>query len=170
MARRGRFRALPVPLAAILLLTLAGCGGSGGGGPTAPRGLTVDAVESRSFELLNGARGRVGEAPLAFDEAAAAVARAHSEAMRDQGFFGHVDPQRGDLGQRLAATAIVFSVAAENLAAVEHDADPAGFAHAHLMDSPGHRQNILDPRFSEVGVGVARAGDGYWITQIFLGR
>lgn len=166
MTRTARTHTPPALLAALLLL--GACGGAGGG-PTAPRGLTVDAVESRSLDLLNEARAGEGVGPLAFNAAAADAARAHSEAMRDKGYFGHVDPQQGDLGQRLAVTTIVFRVAAENLAAVENGADPAGFAHAHLMASAGHRQNILDPRFSEVGVGVARAGDSYWITQIFLG-
>jgi uncharacterized protein YkwD len=37
-----------------------------------------------------------------------------------------------------------------------------------LMGNEEHRTNILDARFTEVGIGVAQRGDTYWMTQIFL--
>ena len=46
--------------------------------------------------------------------------------------------------------------------------DPATAAHLELMASPGQRASILDPRFEQAGVGVARLGESYWVTQIFV--
>lgn len=155
--------------AAILALgALVACGGSGGGSPTAAS-LTVGDIEFQSLALINDSRAGEGLAALGGDPAAAAVARAHSEAMRDGGFFGHSDPATGHgLRQRLRAGGVSFSAAAENLVQVRHGGNPAGVAHAELMASSTHRENILDARFELAGIGVARSGDSYWLTQIFI--
>jgi uncharacterized protein YkwD len=87
-------------LAAIAGL-LAACGGSGGS-PTDPGGGSDAQAESRSFELLNQARRDQGVQPeLAFDPQLAEVARAYSRAMRDRGFFSHIDPEGHDFVFRL---------------------------------------------------------------------
>ena len=69
---------------------------------------------------------------------------------------------------RLRAAGIPFSAAGENLAKITSVPNPAGFAHQQFMDSPGHRDVILDSRFRLAGVGVARSGDTYWLTQIYI--
>lgn len=157
-------------LAGVLAVAVVGCGGGGGGdSPTAPQAqLTIDQVEARSFNLVNQERGNDEVGPLRHNAAAAAVARTHSEAMRDQGFFGHVAPQGGNLRQRLRAGNVAFQGAGENIVQVNHPTDPAGLGHDELMRSAEHRSNILDDSFDSVGVGVARRGDTFWITQIFI--
>ena len=45
---------------------------------------------------------------------------------------------------------------------------PAQVAHKQLMASASHRKNILSPKYRLAGVGVAKAGNTYWITQIFI--
>lgn len=156
----------------LLLLSLGlvlACGG--GSGPTAPVGPAVAEVEQRSFSLLNGARAAAGVTPaFGLDPDVARVARRHSESMRDHGFFGHRDPEGRTLEQRLAEAGISYRGAAENLARVVGAADPAAWAHEQLLASTEHRQNILNGGFELAGVGVARQGDGYWITQVFLKR
>jgi uncharacterized protein YkwD len=160
---------MPPPRALLLfLLVLTACGG-GSGGPTAPDGADVFEVEQRSFALLNAARSAAGVTPaFRLDSAVAEVARRHSESMRDEGYFGHRDPQGRTLIERLAEAGIPYRAAAENLARVSGAPDPAGWAHEQLLDSAEHRGNILDDQFRLVGVGVARRGDSYWLTQIFL--
>ena len=73
-------------------------------------------MEYLSFQLANTARNDSNVQPsLNLDEKITAVARAHSEAMRDQGFFGHNGPD-GGIGARLRAAGIPFCTAGENLA------------------------------------------------------
>jgi uncharacterized protein YkwD len=162
------FRA-SIALAAGLLL-VACSGGGGGAAPTAPTvAPNVPQVEFDSFELVNGARAENDVDPqLDLRERIAEVARQHSEQMRAQGFFAHKDPQGRTVRDRLTEAGIPYSVAAENLARVTNHPNPAGWAHEQLMASEQHRPNILSPEFSLIGVGVAREGESYWITQVFI--
>ncbi len=162
MRARGAGRCGPwVPLLAGVLLA---CGSS----PTAPHEPTPSEVEARSLELVNDARAAAGVPPMSLSEAVAAVARAHSVRMRDEGFFGHMGSDHLGLTARLQAAGIAFHGAAENLARTTGIADPAGFAHTELMASEEHREHILGPDYRLAGVGVARAGDTFWLTQIFI--
>ncbi len=151
---------------AVLVLFIAGCSGSGS--PTEPQSAAVGDVEAQSFGLLNQARAQGGVGTLSLDARVAEVARRHSEAMRDQGFFGHAGSSGEGLRARLRGAGIPFSAAGENLARVNGSPDPAGVAHQMLMNSEEHRENIMEPVFSRAGVGVARSGSSYWVTQIFI--
>lgn len=156
-------------LAVLLLLAaalLVSCGS--GGSPTEPRTLRVSDVEGLSFDLVNAARAESGQNELAFDDELAKVARTHSRAMRDEGFFGHKDPSGNGLRKRLNENGVAFSSAGENLAQVNHGSNPAAVAHQQLMSSPEHRDIILTGKFTKVGVGVARSGDTFWFTQVFV--
>ncbi len=155
----------------LLLLLIGACSGDGGSGvgPTAPSDMSPFQVESVLTDLVNQARSAAGVAPdLALDPGVSQVARAHSEAMRDRGFFSHVDPDGNRLRDRLRSAGIPFRSAGENLAQVGGSSDPAGMAHQMLMDSSSHRENILSGKFSVMGIGVAKRGSEYWITQIFI--
>ena len=155
-------------LAFVGLLGVACGGGGDSGGPTAPLGTTVAEVEFESFQLANAARSESNVQPqLNLNDAIVRVARAHSESMRDQNFFGHQGPD-GGMRARLRAAGISFSIAGENLAKMTSVPNPAGQAHAQFMNSAEHRDVMLDPRFQLAGVGVARSGDTYWLTQIYI--
>lgn len=157
----------------LLLLAVAlaiGCSGSGSDSPTSPQILDAAAVASQSFQLVNRARADEGVGVLAFDDELSRIAREHSEAMRDQGFFSHRDPNGNGLRGRLAAGGVSFSSAGENLAVVSDTANPAGVAHQQLLASPEHRDVMLAKKFDRAGVGVARSGGRYWITQVYLKR
>ncbi|MDH3402159.1 MAG: CAP domain-containing protein [Acidobacteriota bacterium] len=157
-------------IAPVAALVFVACSGGGGSSPTAPVGApSPPQVELDSFGLVNGAREANGVDPqLALRESIAAVARQHSEQMRAGGFFSHQDPQGRLVTDRLAEAGIAFSVAAENLARVTNRPDPARWAHEELMASGEHRPNILSPDVALIGVGVAREGNTYWITQVFI--
>lgn len=155
-------------LAAILLLAPGvACSGSS---PSEPGGTgpSPASVEASAYSRINQSRRDAGVGELFLDPVLGEVARAYSERMRDEGFFGHQDPAGGGLVERLDAAGVSFSIAGENLAHVSGEADPAARAHQLLMGNPDHRANILDGRFTEIGVGVARSGDTFWMTQIFL--
>jgi len=168
MTHARRFLPFPALLFALLPLLLVSCGGSGGGGsPTDPGVQSVAGVESALYQLVNQARVDAGLDPLANDPAIAAVARQHSEEMRDLGYFSHIDPQGLDVAGRFQAAGIQFTTAGENLIRVENATNPASYANDRLLASPVHRANILDPRFTRIGIGAARQGSIWWITENF---
>ena len=154
----------------LLLLGLLAGGCDSSISPTSPNfDASPGEVEFQLFQLTNSARAAADvEPPLTSDPVLVEVAREHSAAMRDDGFFGHVGPDGRGLRQRLDDAGIGYSKAAENLAQVSNVGNPAEFTYDLLMDSERHRANILDPRYTLVGIGVVRSGDAYWITQIFV--
>lgn len=165
-------RSIPLAVVAAALLLGACSGGSGDGRtPTSPLTTNKAAVEFDSFTQLNAAREENEVEPqLDLRERVAEVARRHSENMRDSDFMAHTDPAGKTVADRLIAAGIQFRSASENLAHVEHAGNPAAYAHRLLMESEPHRHNILNGRFELVGVGVARRGDDYWFTQVFIER
>lgn len=125
--------------------------------------------ERRVFDAVNDIRREHGLPPLTADPTLAAVARAHSEAMRDRDFFDHVDPDGTVPGERVEAAGIGYRTVAENLGFSQRVDDPVARAIRNWMGSPGHRANVLEPAFRRSGVGVAVSDDGgMWATQLFV--
>lgn len=153
------------PLALVLCFLVA-CGGSG---PTSPAVGPAD-FESASFDLVNAERSSEGLSTLARDATLDELARRFSRSMRDEGFFSHESPSGETLVDRLRAAGYPFGVAAENIAQVTNTLDPAAEAHRILMESRGHRNNILGERYERMGVGVAVRDRTVWFTQIYAGR
>lgn len=117
----------------------------------APAGAATDAA-ARMMGLLNQARRTAGVPPLVADPQLAAVALAYSREMVEGHFFGHVSPVTGTVVDRVHRAGIGASVVGENVS----QGESAEAAHQGLMDSPGHRANMLDGRFTHAGIGVAR--------------
>ena len=90
-----------------LLLTLSACSGGGDASPTSPRAPSSAQVEFDSFNLVNGARSQNSIDPqLDLRETLAQVAREHSQQMRDESFFSHLDPRGRTVTERLAEAGI----------------------------------------------------------------
>jgi uncharacterized protein YkwD len=122
------------------------------------------AAEDRMLAMVNQERTSRGLKPLRMNQQAREVARAHSEDMFARGYFSHVDPDGKDPFQRMNDAGIHFQAAGENLAL----APTLELAHNGLMNSPGHRANILSTDFGTVGIGVIDGGPyGLMITQDF---
>ncbi|WP_236833285.1 CAP domain-containing protein [Blastococcus sp. KM273128] len=119
-------------------------------------------VEGQVRALVNAERAAAGCGPVAADDGLAAVARAHSTAMRDRGFFDHVDPDGLDPIDRADRGGV--AARAENIA--RGQADPSAVM-TSWMASPGHRANILNCGLTRLGVGVATGSGGPWWTQLF---
>lgn len=116
--------------------------------------VSVDEIaESTMLRLLNEERAREGLSPLVLDPALRDVARAHSRDMFEQGYFAHNSPITGSPSDRLSKAGVPYRVAGENLAY----APTVELAHQGLMNSPGHRANILRPHFGRVGIGAIRS-------------
>lgn len=121
-------------------------------------------LEARMLELVNAERRAAGLKPLRADPDATQVARAHSRDMFARSYFSHVSPDGDNLGDRLRKAREGYLTAGENLAL----APTLTSAHTGLMNSPGHRRNILRPQFGRVGIGILDGGrHGIMVTQVF---
>jgi uncharacterized membrane protein required for colicin V production len=115
------------------------------------------------FELVNRARIEKGLDPLAWSAPLAAVGEAHATEMYLDGYFGHTSPTTGTVADRMANAGIPYVIVGENLAL----AATARTVHNGLMDSPGHRANILGSDFTRVGIGVIKGPLGLMVVQVF---
>jgi uncharacterized protein YkwD len=121
-------------------------------------------LEARMLEMVNRERKAAGFAPLVADLELTEVARSHSIDMFARGYFSHITPEGRDPFDRVRAAGIRFITAGENIAL----APTLLIAHSGLMNSPGHRANILRPAFGRVGIGIVDGGrPGLMITQNF---
>ncbi len=130
-----------------------------------PSSLTPDpATEQTMVSLVNSERAKVGAGQLRVDKDMVAVARSHSLDMFMRSYFSHPDPEGHDAAWRMEQSGVPFNVVGENLAY----APDVKTAHLGLMNSPGHRQNILDQEFHRVGIGIINGGAyGEMFTQLF---
>jgi uncharacterized protein YkwD len=123
-----------------------------------------EAAEERMLSLVNQERTGRGLNALKLNVKARQVARAHSQDMFARGYFSHITPEGLDPFERMRRGGVAFDAAGENLAL----APTLDLAHTGLMNSPGHRANILSPDFNTVGIGVIDGGPyGLMITQDF---
>jgi uncharacterized protein YkwD len=121
-------------------------------------------LEEQMLELINHERTSRGLKPLEADPELVPVARAHSADMFARGYFSHYTPEGKDPFQRMKDAGIRFRTAGENLAL----APTLQIAHTGLMNSPGHRANILNPSFGRVGIGIMSGGRrGIMVSQEF---
>lgn len=127
--------------------------------------VTVDQTsENTMLDLVNKERAKVGSAPLEMNSSLLEVAREYSKDMAARDYFCHYSPEGEDVGDRLNAQDISYAIAGENLAY----APTVNTAHTGLMNSPGHKRNILDPAFREVGIGAIDTGIyGKVFVQVF---
>lgn len=110
-------------------------------------------AEQRMFELVNQERAKAGLKPLQWDDQLRDVGRAHSLEMFQMGYFAHNSPVSGTPFDRMRSAGIKFVVAGENLAYAPN----VQIAHEGLMNSPGHRANILRAEFGKIGIGVIKS-------------
>jgi uncharacterized protein YkwD len=121
-------------------------------------------AEQVLLDLANQARAQAGARPLALDAGLCQAARAHAEAMFAARQLSHQFDGEPSLPQRLgSATNIPLDQEGENVA-LDFDAEKG---HEHLMLSPPHRANLLNPTYNVVGLGVIRSGDRLFIVQDF---
>ncbi|HUT78766.1 MAG TPA: CAP domain-containing protein [Polyangia bacterium] len=141
-------------------------------------GVTATELESRDprelerllFEMLGETRRERGLSPLQRSAALDGVARRYSAELAETGAIAHVSPRSGGPADRAAAAGLHFPKLRENLARAHSAAE----AHAGLMGSPSHRNNMLDPLAREAGIGAHLVdGDGgtyLVLTQLIASR
>jgi len=139
------------------------------GGTTQPgtgntAGLTAD--EQNMLNMVNSERSKNGLAPLKANLKLTGVARLKAKDMIDKNYFSHTSPTYGSPFDMMRQYGITYRTAGENLAG----APSVNSAHTNLMNSPGHRANILNSSFKEVGIGVVNGGPyGKMFVQMFIG-
>ncbi|MEU6218479.1 sigma-70 family RNA polymerase sigma factor [Streptomyces sp. NPDC047022] len=127
--------------------------------PPAPSG-TVDEV----IALVNKERATAGCAPVTANSRLRDAAQKHSDDMAARNFFDHTNPDGAGPGDRINAAGYHWSTYGENIAMGQQT--PASVMDS-WMHSPGHRANILNCSFKELGVGVHKGSGGPWWTQDF---
>jgi uncharacterized protein YkwD len=122
------------------------------------------AAEQILLSLANQSRAQAGAPRLTIDSGMSLAARAHAERMFAARELSHQFEGEPSLPQRLAATTQTqLDQEGENVA-LDFDAEKG---HQHLMLSPPHRANLLNPAYNVVGLGVVRSGDRLYIVQDF---
>lgn len=114
--------------------------------------LLVEGFEYQLFDLTNADRVNNGVPVLTWDDNVKETARKHSQDMADQNYFDHTNPEGLSPFDRMQADEVSFILAGENLA---YGQISSIFAHEGLMNSIGHRKNILRPDYEFLGIGVA---------------
>lgn len=111
-------------------------------------------AENEMLLMVNREREAVGLDPVVMDKRLIEVARSHSQDMFKRGYFSHYTPEGLSPFDRLSAGNVDYEYAGENLAL----APSVDLAMQGLMNSPGHRANILNKNFKKLGVGAIDGG------------
>lgn len=120
--------------------------------------------ENQLISLVNQARQAQNLQTLEKNESLTKIARDHSSDMFKRGYFAHSSPEGKNVSDRAIESGYIFLIIGENLAY----APSVELAHKGLMDSKGHRENILSPEFKKIGIGIMDGGVyGLMVTQVF---
>ena len=125
---------------------------------------SVTQYEAEVIQLVNNIRKQNGLSPLTANWELSRVARYKSQDMADRKYFSHTSPTYGTPFQMIKAFGLSYRTAGENIA--------YGYASPQKvvdgwMNSSGHRANILNASYTQIGVGYVAKGN-YW-TQMFIG-
>lgn len=136
----------------------------------------TDAAERTLVCLTNAVRRREGLGELATDDRLARAASDRSQAMAQEDYFGHDGPGDSTVTREVRDTGWVPSgeswLVGENIAAAPRGAATPARIMRGWLDSPSHRENILNEHFAEIGIGVVAAMPsdrpaGATVTQVF---
>ncbi len=121
------------------------------------------AMEKQLFDLVNREREKAGVSKLEWSNNLAAAAQAHSKLLDAHQDLSHQFAGEPPLQERVGATGLRFNSVAENVA----EAPEVEVAHEGLMNSPGHRANILNRDYNVIGIAIVRHGSQLFVTQDF---
>lgn len=128
-----------------------------------PISVQADA-ETKILELMNQKRVEAGLKPLTMDNTLLEVARYKSNHMIQNNYFSHTNPDGTKWTNWLKTIGYKYSAAAENIAYNSYD--PVQLFN-QWWNSSGHRQNMMNPSYTKVGIGVVYGNNKYMGTQEF---
>ncbi|MFF0474884.1 CAP domain-containing protein [Streptomyces sp. NPDC004284] len=114
--------------------------------------------------LANAEREKAGCEPLRSEDRLRAAAQGHADDMAERDYYEHHSPEGRDAGDRMSGAGYAWSAWGEN---IHRGPKTPARAMEDWMDSPGHRANILNCSFKDIGVGVTLAANGPWWVQDF---
>ncbi len=120
--------------------------------------------EQQVIDLINEIRIKNGLSPLTENTALSRCAKAKSQDMHDKRYFSHQSPTYGSPFDMMKQFGITYRTAGENIAMGQ--STPQAVVNA-WMNSEGHRANILNASFTQIGMGYV--ADGHYWTQQFIG-
>ncbi len=136
-------------------------------GNTTPASANTAADEKKAFDLLNADRASNGLKALKFNAQLTALGEKYAQDMINRKFFSHYNPEGQSPFDRMKQAGISYSYAGENLAINSN----VVAAEKAFMNSSGHRANILNPNYTEVGVGVRYDAKGSaYVVQEFISK
>lgn len=128
---------------------------------------SLTSEEQEMLRLVNEARKQNNVSPLTADVPLTKVARVKSQDMIDNNYFSHNSPTYGSPFDMMKSFGINYVKAGENIAGNQN----VQKAHESLMNSPGHRQNILNPDYTHIGIGIKQGGQySNMFTQMFISK
>lgn len=134
--------------------------------PSNPSG-NFASFQKEVLDLVNKERTIRGLQALKFNSELSNVATLKSQDMIDKNYFDHTSPTYGSPFDMMKKFGISYTSAGENIAMGQET--PQEVMNA-WMNSDGHRKNILNPDFTELGVGIAAKGSSLYWTQMFIGK
>ena len=121
------------------------------------------AMEKQLLDLVNHERQKAGLNKLEWNDRLAAAALKHSQLLDQHHELSHQFAGEQSLLERAGATGARFNSVAENVA----EAPDVETAHRGLMNSPGHRENILNRDYNAIGIAIVQDGQELFVTQDF---
>ncbi|MCH0571312.1 hypothetical protein I3F60_18930 [Streptomyces sp. MUM 136J] len=137
---------------------------AGAAAPGSPATGTAAALAREVLQLTNEERAKAGCAPLRTDSRLQTAAQAHADDMAARDYYEHDTPEGKAPGDRMQAAGYDWRKWGENIHRSPKDARTAV---RDWMNSPAHRDNILDCGFKDLGVGVNLSANGPWWVQDF---
>ncbi|MER5708663.1 CAP domain-containing protein [Streptomyces sp. NPDC002122] len=138
---------------------------------TAAAGAETDAAGGKVAEyvqqvvaLANAEREKAGCGPVRAETHLRTAAQRHSDDMAARDYYEHDTPEGRDAGDRMTGAGYTWSTWGEN---IHRGPKTPALAMEDWMDSPGHRENILNCSFKDIGVGVTLTANGPWWVQDF---
>ena len=124
--------------------------------------------QQQVLDLVNAERAKRGISALTLDSSLSSVATKKSQDMVNKNYFDHTSPTYGSPFDMMKQFGISYRSAGENIAKGQKTPQEVVAA---WMNSEGHRKNILNPNFTNLGVGIAKDSNKttYW-TQMFIGK
>jgi uncharacterized protein, YkwD family len=127
----------------------------------------LTAQEQEMLNLVNQARSQANVSALQVDMELTKMARIKSQDMIDNNYFSHNSPKYGSPFDMMKSFGINYVAAGENIAGNQ----TVQAAHNALMNSPGHRKNILSTDYTHIGIGIRKGGQfGSMFTQDFISK
>ncbi len=132
--------------------------------------MAIESARARLLELYNQARSANGLPPLAYSFVLQAAAQAHAEDCAARGSGSHFGSDGSRASQRIASAGYAGRITGENWACARSADQAFDMWYTQEIPSQGpHLKNILSPRYTEVGFGIAPARGGYFLIANFGG-